>query len=328
MDYSNTTGVPVKWSPRAAHVAVYEPGTAGNGYVRRLYVIGGDTGGDKFSDETWVLQIDRPKDGWRLDFTPDELFSQGTQTLVYNHSSPAVNYVYAAAPIDFMVRFWLPLKAPSAYGLKPEKRQYLSQHQLGMLHAVNITTIEELANANVYQILKLRGYNYPGVVERMDFHDVCDYKALAKAIVEKCEISQRVGFYNGENQMPWNVVPDFGGPAPMYTGPSWQNNWHGRGYGFLQPVISYSAQVAAWDGCFKLNLPTVTTIALNNRPNVPGIGYVDEVPSIKDPSGLLEELQCKVYPRTRAYHTGLLFEERVYIFGGKSTNTLFNANSW
>lgn len=328
-NFSKETKNPIPWTPRASHVAVYEPGTASNANTRRLYVIGGDLGKGRFSDETWVLLLnDDSTERWRKDYTHDELFYTGTQNVVFRNSSPSTYYVYADAPIEFMRRFWLPLKVRGTKSFAPELREYISQHQIDMLTALNITTIRELANADVYQILQLRGYAPEGVINTMDFTDVCDYKALAEGIVDKCEISQRVGFYDGENQMPWNTIPEFGGTAPLYTGPTWKDNWHGRGYGFLQPVISYKDQVAKWDGCAALNLPIVTTIALNNRPNVPGIGWVDVPKSIKNPAAILAELQCKYYPRTRAYHTGLLFEERVYIFGGKSTEEMFNANSW
>jgi hypothetical protein len=55
-----------------------------------------------------------------------------------------------------------------------------------MLHAVGITTIRELAEADKYVILKLRGHDFPGVEEVLDFTDICDLRALAVAAVEKC----------------------------------------------------------------------------------------------------------------------------------------------
>jgi hypothetical protein len=53
---------------------------------------------------------------------------------------------------------------------------------------VGIYTVKDLAEANKYDILKLRGYDIPQVPlnKRMNFKDVCDFKALAEAVMKKC----------------------------------------------------------------------------------------------------------------------------------------------
>jgi hypothetical protein len=331
VDYSLNSSTVIPWSPRAGHVAILETATAGNGYQRRLYNIGGDTGNRKegFSDETWVLQIDNPSDFWRLDFQSESLYLEGTgNNVAYRNNSPAIHYVGAKSPLDFMVRFWLPLKASPFFGTAPELRPYVSGQRLKDLNSLDLHTIQDLAvKADVYAILKLRGYDFPGVTERMNFYDICDVRALAKGILDKCHVSQKEGFFDGEQQMPWNVVPQWAGPPPIRTGPD-DKSWHGRNYMFLQPRVSYEEQVSNWDGCTKLNLPPLEPLAFNNKPNVEGLGWVDEVTEIKSPDKIINELQCRYTPRRRAFHSGLLFEERVYIFGGKSDETLFNANTW
>jgi hypothetical protein len=57
-----------------------------------------------------------------------------------------------------------------------------------VLHQVGIYTVKDLAEANKYDILKLRGYDIPQVPlnKRMNFKDVCDFKALAEAVMKKC----------------------------------------------------------------------------------------------------------------------------------------------
>jgi hypothetical protein len=65
-------------------------------------------------------------------------------------------------------------------------RVLLDDHKLDMLHEVGIYTIRELAEADKYIILKLRGHDFPGVEEVMDFTDICDLRALAVAAVDKC----------------------------------------------------------------------------------------------------------------------------------------------
>ena len=65
-------------------------------------------------------------------------------------------------------------------------RVLLDDHKLDMLHEVGIYTIRELAEADKYIILKLRGHDFPGVEGVMDFTDICDLRALAVAAVDKC----------------------------------------------------------------------------------------------------------------------------------------------
>ena len=62
----------------------------------------------------------------------------------------------------------------------------MDDHKLAMLHKVGIYTIRDLAEVDKYMILKLRGHDFPGVEEVMDFTDICDLRALAVAAVEKC----------------------------------------------------------------------------------------------------------------------------------------------
>ncbi len=59
-----------------------------------------------------------------------------------------------------------------------------------MLHSVGLHTIRDLAEANKYKILKLRGFDFPYVPleDRLHFDDICDFWALAKAAVDKCRL--------------------------------------------------------------------------------------------------------------------------------------------
>jgi hypothetical protein len=61
---------------------------------------------------------------------------------------------------------------------------------------VGINTVAELANADKYTVLKLRGFDYPQVAQedRLTFFDICDKKALAQAIVSKCTLVYEYGY--------------------------------------------------------------------------------------------------------------------------------------
>ena len=57
-----------------------------------------------------------------------------------------------------------------------------------MLHRAGLFTIRQLAEADKYTMLKLRGHDFPHIKKEdlMDFYDVCNFRELAKAIVNKC----------------------------------------------------------------------------------------------------------------------------------------------
>lgn len=67
--------------------------------------------------------------------------------------------------------------------------------------------------------------------ERLDLYEICDYRALAMALVHKCSLNLP-SLFDGERNMPWNIEPVFGGPPPDTE----IIKWHGRdNYDFLLP---------------------------------------------------------------------------------------------
>lgn len=70
--------------------------------------------------------------------------------------------------------------------------------------------------------------------ERLKLYDICDYRALAIALVKKCTLTLP-SLYDGQRNMPWNIEPVFGGPPPSLGD---KIKWHGRdNYDFLLPDI-------------------------------------------------------------------------------------------
>lgn len=78
--------------------------------------------------------------------------------------------------------------------------------------------------------------------------------------------------------------------------------------------------VEDWDGCERL--------PLTSRPNVNGIGRVSQVKSIRKPLFELQELHCKFTPGHRVYHAAAYFEERLYLFGGRQSESKLVGDSW
>ena len=85
--------------------------------------------------------------------------------------------------------------------------------------------------------------------------------------------------------------------------------------------------VASWDGCQYINVSKDPAQRIHG-PNVNGIGYVSVPISIRDPTPEELNLFCKWYPGGRAYHGAVSYDDRLYLFGGKQTETQLFADTW
>eukprot|EP01039_Chlorochromonas_danica_P008280 gene8280-9129_t len=309
------------WAGRRGLSVALDPSTTDNLETRTLYLYGGMSGNDTFYDDVWAWRLDND-DFWRLDYSTAELYGSGSgNDLAFYNNSPSIYYVSVDSPIEAMRRFWVPPKPGSGTGY--QLREYITSDEIEQMQSVGVMTIEDLANAGLYVILKLRGFDIPQVPksERLTVSKICDYRAFAKAIVNKCSNISRPDTYDGEWQMPWNVVPVFGGLAPLTD----SVKWHGRkGYGFLRPETGTVEElIAEWDGCTY-----ESAIQGLHGPNVNGIGYVTQVSGIRDPTPEVENLFCRQTPGPRAFHSLVPFEGRVYLLGGKQSDDHVVADAW
>ena len=55
---------------------------------------------------------------------------------------------------------------------------------------------------------------------------------------------------------------------------------------------------------------------------------MDQIEEIRDPLPELQEFTCKQSPGRRAWHNTLIFEERLYVFGGKDGDTVYHSDTW
>jgi hypothetical protein len=340
---NSPVGVPEDawWAPRCGHTVSLEIATPGNLYTRTIYLVGGQGENykdDGFFEDVWVWRPDSGEHTWRQDFTKVALFATGEgENFRYAEDSPTIHYVTPDSDIIYLQRFVVPTKLNRVNARRYELREYLSDQNVADLREVGIHTIRELANAPLYTILKLRGYDYPQVEmkDRMTFESICDKRALAQAIVSKCTITIPKMLYAGEINQPWNIMPEWalsidepevkGDPPTDLIQPVL---WHGpnrKDYSFMveETVDDVVTMIEQWDGCAY-----DAEIEGDFGPDVNGLGYVQQVPSILDPEPDLQNIQCRWIPGPRAYHAATVFEERMYIFGGKKTETEFYADSW
>lgn len=319
------------WSPRAGHTISLEPATSRNGNMRFVYLVGGSVNDDNnstaFSDEVWVWRPDiDPPHVWRQDFTNEALFSTGDGSeFHYANYSPSVFFVTPDSNVSALKRFIMPSKVDSVTGKRLDLRPYITDQKLEMLTKANVLTVRQLAEADKYTILKLRGYDYPQVqpADRLSFGDICDVRALAIAVVKKCSVnSESINLFDGEKNMPWNILPEFGGDAPAVP----MAAWHNRPRGYPELAVGDddpTAHTENWDGC-KFD-PIIEGL---KGPNVDGLGTVSQVKEIRTPEAELTNIFCKQSPGQRAFHAAAFFEERLYVFGGKQSEAAFMADAW
>jgi hypothetical protein len=49
---------------------------------------------------------------------------------------------------------------------------------------------------------------------------------------------------------------------------------------------------------------------------------------VRDPAAELEELFCRQTPGPRAHHSMVVFQEKLYLLGGKKADRVFRADTW
>jgi hypothetical protein len=210
---ANNASLFTKWSARTGHAVALEKGTSSNLNVRTIYIYGGYNG--TYLDDLWAWRLDDPNEFWRKDFTSAEYFATGDgNNLRYYNNSPAVNYIYSGSDLSLLQRYLVPTKfikrstGESLGGQRMQLKPYLTAEKIASMNSVGIYTVEDLANIGLYTVLKLRGFDFPQVPkdQRLRVYEICDYRALAKAVVQKCALNLP-SLYEGEKNMAWNNAP-------------------------------------------------------------------------------------------------------------------------
>jgi hypothetical protein len=178
-------GVESWWSPRCGHTVSLEKASPGNLNQRSLYLFGGQAKNwkdDGFQDDVWVWRPDVQDDNWKKDFTDEAIFATGDgSNFHYSEDAPSKYYVSPDSPVEYMRRFEIPTRLHKNNARRSEEKPYLADSDIEAMHSVGIFTIRDLAEAGLYTIIKLRGFDYPQVEEedRLGFGSVCVKRELA-----------------------------------------------------------------------------------------------------------------------------------------------------
>jgi len=107
----------------------------------------------------------------------------------------------------------------------------------------------------------------------LKFPDVCNFRALCLAILDKCQVHEKLTWWDGQKVLPRNIVPRFkkGWPTKQYA------EWYGVDYTKLSPYVKKvevtdpETLIREWDGCSHISESIVPIL------DVPGLGVVSQV---------------------------------------------------
>lgn len=115
-------------------------------------------------EDLWAWRIDDPDEFWRLDFTEDAYYANGEGSeFRYHTDSPSKYYVTPDSDLSMMQKFWVPASPSDKTAEQVERRIYLPADKINKMKSVGISTIRQLAEIDLYTLLKLRGFDYPQV---------------------------------------------------------------------------------------------------------------------------------------------------------------------
>ena len=163
------------------------------------------------------------------------------------------------------------------------------------MEAVGVKTIKDLAAADLYSILKLRGFDYPGRTAP-EVPNICFLRAFSVAFVEKCSIK-----YTPNSFFHKKSFQRIGRPLSEQA-----YSICGRG-GDSKPCVS-----GDWDGCTPI--PGVSVV------DVYGLGDVIVPQVTLNISSAIEEIFCRQVPGNRYMSAAAFIENKVVILGGIGNN--------
>ena len=248
-------------------------------------------------------------------------------------------YFHAGSDISMLgVRIFLPEPDPrvAMEAQDPTRYPALSDQDIEEFRLLGINTIQDVIDADVVQIIRLRGFDYPGGNEALNVGDkVCDILAQARAIDAKCTV-RHIQLYDMEHQLPKNVEPVFDPNAPIGADQNWQyrgggkgtlndanvwtkSNAHGKVYGQVtEEECDENCMIENWDGCYSMMVENADgDMEPATHVDVPGVGPVPIPSGIRDPASDLQEVKCRQNPGARTMAVAELFEQEVVVMGGK-----------
>lgn len=304
------------WQGRSRHSVTYEPPLSRNAFKHQVYLIGGHDDKQVFPDVwRWDFQS-----RWVKDFEERQWYRSSHEGVQYfgpsedhmplsNEGTPHQLYLSGSSSVSRLHRSLLPYRSADTDLTQFTRQKMLplfSEDDLKQLYDEGVETISDLASADLYRVLRLRGYDVPGRRTRT-ITNLCEGLALAKDFLNKCTIDSDKDEY-----------------IRLLSNRAWPNDRHmtarmvwGESYflKYLQPCnSSIECLIRSWDGCSPIRERFVV--------DVNGIGDV-LVPNVDFKSSeSLQDLHCRTLPQARYNSVSVLIDGQVALFGGQTSADL------
>ena len=300
------------WTGRSGHTVIYEPPSAKNAFRACLYLVGGKNEDGVLSDVwTWSLQDDEK---WVEDFQPQQFLktiNNGQISLWEEKESRYQNYLSGKSSLSNLKRYHLPLPDNNGrMGFSSlEGTPLLQNGDISILNRLEISSISDLVNADLFTILKLRGFDYP-LEKRATIANICYIRDLAIAFMEKCQVLPWFQEMVAEQSKKQKKPSDKREHSPYV-----ENNC------IVKVGSEDSCVYDSWDGCTPLHGLQIVDIE--------GLGDVT-VPQInQNPQRDLEEMHCRQTPGERYMAAGTFMDNRVMVLGGRGNDpTVLYQDVW
>ncbi|KAL7533889.1 hypothetical protein ACHAXR_009001, partial [Thalassiosira sp. AJA248-18] len=278
-----------EWPERSGHTTVYEPPSSSNSFRHRIYLSGGKNADTVLSDVwTWDLVN---VNNWQCDFCSEGGSDNTTSAydVFLSIDSPlSVGKRHQLPPVDIdgqLVNF-------TNHSVFP----IVSDKDISVMASEGVATINDLAYADLYSVLKLRGFDYPGRYAR-EVPNVCFLRAISIAVVDKCSIKvpPPALFHKKAIQRRGQSLAK---PTPTLCGRGGESKPCARG---------------DWDGCSPI--PGVSKV------DVHGLGDVVVPQTLHNTSSVLEEIFCRQVPGNRYLGAAAFLDSKVVLLGGLGINS-------
>ena len=311
------------WQGRAGHTVVYEPALSRNLFQHQMYLMGGRNATTVFSDVwSWNFQLDS---SWRKDFNLDQWYRSmdngklhfgpsTTHSPISNHGTPHSLYLTGDSSLAELMEVFLPQNR--THDLSNFTREFrvplFTDDDVQILTRNNIRTLYDLATIELYDLLRLRGFDFPGE-DSTPIPRVCQALSISRAFLNKCVAGKNWNTSNGERRLSKHY--------------SEQSNVVRMVFGDLYYATigdkcnSIDCVLTSWDGC--------STIGKEIMVDVTGIGNVPVPRTDFDPRYLIEDMHCRTVPKARYFAAAEFLDNQVVLAGGHGLqeNELFR-DTW
>ena len=265
-----------EWSGRTGHSVVYELPSKPRTFDQHIYVMGGRNKEGVLSD-VWSSNVKKRGPHWTKDFDGPSRQHGAFQ-----------NYLSVHSEVEALIRYRLPL--PNSQGSMNQTAMtassLLNKKDRETMKSLGIQSIGDLSDTDIVTMLMMRGIDHP-MLEKRPVANVCYLKALADALIEKCDPK-------GAKERKRKLLDEISKTDPSNC---------------TVKLTKTECFPDPWDGC--------RPIVSRKEVNIYGLGNVAVPLSEYEPERDLGDLHCRNLPKGRYMSTAVYFDGRVTNLGGR-----------